>query len=159
MLAVVIFAAQAGCGFNITPESAPPQIVGPEHIVSRVRVISQPDSPVAVVGADFGEFVLNVGGGGFTSSGPLGLTIKNISDQTLQRVTLNLSVQAKNGSAGLGLTTKRALAPGQTVRVQGRSGGGQGTAPGGDVIVALTVEYVETADRRYKPSQTWPLPR
>ena len=54
-----------GCGFALASATMPVTPAGPEEVTSRVRIIAQPDSPVAVTKVDFTGSKLNVAPGFF----------------------------------------------------------------------------------------------
>jgi hypothetical protein len=148
--------AAGSCQFAVSRQSLPPEIHGPENIVSRARVLIQPDSPVALLSVDFSQMTLTVGGASFERSGGYSALIKNVSDRVLTQVEIVVRIRGKNGHIGSGTHWKTPLAPGETARVVARTGRGNGTAPDGEVEVVTYVDSVETSGCVYKPSQSWP---
>ena len=148
--------AARSCHFAVARQSQPPEIHGPDEIVSRARVLVQPDSPVALLSVDLSPMTLTVSSAGFESSGGYSVLIKNVSDRVLTEVAIFVRIRGKNGHIGSGTHWKTPLQPGETARVVARSGRGNGTAPDGEVEVVTYVDSVETSGCVYKPSQSWP---
>jgi hypothetical protein len=151
--------AAATCGF--TTRIAPPTLVitGPEEITSRVRLVTQPDSPVALSRVDFSEAILNVTDGSFTFEKGYAVEVINLSDRTVTDVRLRSFVRSRNGGAGGGPTVKGPLGPGQSGAHRVSQGRSQGTSPlpSDEVRVLLSVESVEFSDCVYRPSQVLPV--
>jgi hypothetical protein len=144
------------CHFAVSRQSQPPEVKGPEEIVSRARVLIQPDSPVALLSVDLSPMTLTVGSAWFERSGGYSALIKNVSDRVLTQVVIFVRIRGKNGHIGSGAQWKTPLHPGETVRIVAHAGGGDGTAPDGEVEVVTYVDSVETSGCVYKPSQSWP---
>lgn len=147
--------AAGSCHFAVSRQSQPPEIHGPEEIVSRARVLIQPDSPVALLSVDLSPMTLTVGGAWFERSGGYSALIKNVSDRVLTQVAIFVRIRGKNGHIGSGAHWNTPLQPGETTRLVARTGRGNGTAPDGEVEVVTYVDSVETSGCVYKPSQSW----
>src|SRR5262245_21205606 len=78
-----------GCGFSVSPESIAPQILGPESKGVPVRILAQPDSPVAITGIDFRHMVVTVGSSGYEQhgTGTNTIDVRNISDRLVTGVS------------------------------------------------------------------------
>lgn len=144
------------CRFAVSQHAQAPEIRGPEVLLSRARVLIQPDSPVARISVDLSPMTLTVAGEWFERSGGFGAVIKNVSDRVLTRATVVVRIRAKNGWIGSGADWKTPLQPGETARLVARGGRGNGTAPDGEVEIVAYVDSVEAAGCVYKPSQSWP---
>jgi hypothetical protein len=150
-----------GCQFSLSADSIAPQILAAESIGVHVRLLAQPDSPVAVIGADLRHLTVTVGGSGFEShgTGPSTIEIRNISDRLLTRVDVAVRIRTNEGFVGNVVTTRLPIEPGGTARLElPRGGSGSGTALNDVAELLVFVDSVETSGCRYKPSQAWPIP-
>jgi hypothetical protein len=93
-----------GCRFSVTRESTASQILGAESIGVPIRILQQPDSPVAIIGADLRQMTVTVGSSGFeqhgTGTSTSTIEIRNISDRLLTR--LGVAVQTRTNEGGRG---------------------------------------------------------
>jgi hypothetical protein len=147
-----------GCRFSVSRESTPPQILGAESIGVPIRILPQPDSPVAVIGADLRRMTLTVGSSSFEQhgTGTSTIDIRNISDRPLTRVDVAVQTRTNGGGVGNIVTSRTPIEPGGTARLDLRMGQGMGTAQDGAAELVMLVESVETSGCHYKPSQPWP---
>src|SRR5579871_3895777 len=149
---------EPGCRFSLSPNSMAPKILRGDAIEVPVRVLPQPDSPVAIIEADLRQMSLTVASTGFEQhgTGTNAIALKNISDRVLTRVDVAVQTRTNEGGAGDIVTSRTALEPGATAQLQLRIGGGSGTARDGVAELVLLVESVEMSGCYYKPSQPWP---
>ncbi len=146
--------------FNILAEPALPQIVGAPDAKERTSLMTQPDSPLAILRVDLSDTTLNDSGDAFETGGRYVIDVKNVSDRLLTdaEVWIRVGTGTRSG-VGTGHKVGRALQPGEQARVEWKSGTGRGGGGAGrDVSVVALVEFVTTPGCTYKPSQAWPAP-
>ena len=140
-------------------------IRGPEEIVTRVRLLRQPDSPIVITAADFTEMRLDVVPGRYNWEGPHSMEILNVSDRPVHDIHFGAFISwvgTSGGSdQGIGMWRyQQALAPGQRVTVARKGGGETGTSPrGDDVTVDLRVTSVRIGQCEFRLSLALPLQR
>lgn len=138
---------------------------GPEEIVTRVRLLRQPDSPIVIASADFTEMRLDVAPGRYNWEGPHTIEILNVSDRPVHDIHFGAFIRWAGTSGGSDHGTgmwryQQALAPGQRVTVARKGGGEIGTSPrGDDVTVDVGVTSVRIGQCQLRPSLTLPLRR
>jgi len=159
--ALASFALQAGpCEFKASASPvAAAAISGPSEVTDKIRVIVQPDSPVAIAAADLTGTTLNVGPASFLWQGPYIVELVNTSDKVITDVKVALFVRAapSGGGVGAGLTAAGPIEPGQRVKLSGRSGRGSGGAGTAGVTMDLFIESVRVGACEYRPSQRIPV--
>jgi hypothetical protein len=142
------------CQFAIV--GAPPESLtasGPEEILSRLQLISQRDSPVAITRADFTGTTFNVGVGFASMQKAYAIEVANISDTPITELRVAVRVRTGGGEFGGGPIFKGALLPGKTTLLEVRGGRGQVTDPAGqEVQVRLWVESVTLGGCVYRPA-------
>lgn len=135
---------------------------GPEDIVTRVRLLRQPDSPIVIAAADFTEMRLDVAPGRYNWEGPHSIEILNVSDRPVHDIHFGAFIRwaGTSGGSGHGIGMwwyQQALAPGQRVTVARKGGGETGTSPrGDDVTVDVGVTSVRIGQCQLRPR--WPYP-
>ena len=138
---------------------------GPEEIMTRVRLLRQPDSPIVITAADFSEMRLDVAPGRYNWTGPHGMEILNVSDRPVHDIHFGAFIRwaGTSGGSGRGIGMwwyQQALAPGQRVTVVRKGGGETGTSPrGDDVTVDLSVTSVRIGQCQLRPSLALPMER
>lgn len=156
-VADVLAQGRETCEFGITARAPEAKFTGPEEILTRVHLLKQLDSPVAVVAADFSEAKLGVGGEWATFEGPYYIDVVNLSDRTLDQVHVQVSVRSQHGGFGGGVGWKSPLAPSVSARLSNRPGArGQGTAPDDVVDVIISIESVWLDGCEYRPAKVLP---
>ena len=131
---------------------------GPEEIVTRVRLLRQPDSPIVITAADFTGMRLDVASGRYNWEGPHSMEILNVSDRPVHDIHFGAFIRWAGTSGGsdhgIGMWRyQQALAPGQHVTVARKGGGETGTSPrGDDVTVDLSVTSVTIGQCQFRPS-------
>jgi hypothetical protein len=140
------------CKFSVQGNPVHATVTGPEDIVPLVSVIEQPDSPVEIVSVDLEGMWLSVSGEQHTERACAQYKVHNRSDQSIQRVEIELRVGGTGGAGGYGAVSSSALAPGQTVEIKGCGGGGHGGAPGNHVRLLVSVHSVDFEGCSYRPS-------
>jgi len=125
----------------------------------------QPESPAEIVSVDFNGSQLVIEEGNLSTNFALQhnsvFTVRNRSDQTLERIDLRVSVGVCPASATrLGPSWSGRLLPGETTRIQvgrGTSGGtGSSMAGAGPIAVWAWVDRVDFAGCAYRPAQILP---
>lgn len=138
---------------------------GPEEIVTRVRLLRQPDSPIVIAAADFTKMRLDVAPGRYNWEGPHNIEILNVSDRPVHDIHFGAFIRwagtAEGSNHGIGMWWyAQALAPGQHVTVARRGGGETGTSPrGDDVTVDVGVRSARIGQCQLRPSLALPLQR
>jgi hypothetical protein len=152
--------AAAACGFALATTAPAPIVVGPGDVTSKVRFISQPDSPVAVSKLELDPSTLTIGGGTFMLTKNYMVEVVNRSDRPVSNVQLVVTVRTKHGGAGGGPMVKGSLNPGERRLVSLRSSGrgrASGTAPDDEAWLLVGVDSVEVGECTYRPSQALPV--
>jgi hypothetical protein len=144
------------CDFLIIRERPTVKFAGSQEILSRIHLLKQPDSPVAVVTADFSEANLTLGGGWVTFAGPYRVDIVNVSDQVIDEVHVRVGVRSRHGGFGGGVRWKSQLNPGMRTRLNRGRGQGQGTAPDEVVELMISIESVRFRGCEYRPATALP---
>lgn len=164
-LALNTWATEAGatslaqCSFKIILDSRAPQIASVPDLGAPVAVMIQPDSPLAIENVDLHRVRLQKTGGWFERSGTVAVTVRNVSDHTIDgaEILLHTGWSATSG-IGSGAKLDRPLRPGERNVITWITGTGRGSLPGGsDVSITLFVAGVTTSACYFKPSQAWPL--
>jgi hypothetical protein len=127
--------------------------------VRRARVLSQPDSPVAVLSVDLSQLVLTTGGSSYDYDGTFGIQIRNVSDRLIKSAMVSLFFWSELEGGGRHIGLNHALAPGDAAWL---AGGGSGYAwrLGHDMdenlALRVAVESVEIDGCIYRPAQARP---
>jgi len=153
-------APQAGdCQFQrARVVSGPTTPAGPADVVSRTRILPQPDSPVVITSLDFSGSRLNVVPGFFEWQPNYSLQLMNVSDKLITDVRAAVHIRARDLSGvGEGPRWERTLAPGQRAVIAGHGGTGHGGFRGDDVTVDAFIESVTFDGCIYRPSQAIPV--
>jgi hypothetical protein len=150
----------SSCSFSLTPSGGPSVIVGPDAVKSRLHIISQPDSPIEILSADFTGTELLVSGNGYTiqqNASPM-LEVRNRSTQSIKHIDMRVSVgPCRNlGRGGGPAGWDGLLSPGTTTRIQNRGTGGGSGSSSGLMLVFLWVDRVDFEDCVYRPAQIIP---
>ena len=150
----------ASCAFSIV-HRAPEQVsvAGPAEVLSRLRIMRQPDSPVLVAGMDFTASELEVVDGSYTSQLRGRIELMNLSDREVRDVQLRVYVRAINGSVGVGPRPIVSIAPGAHGVIENLVHKGHGSGHIGDIFVDVVVESMTIGDCLHRPSQTQPFLR
>jgi hypothetical protein len=166
MLMVALFAQsasvqqpQSACQFAILQARPEPAMKGAEEIISRVRFLSQPDSPVAVSSIDFHDSELTASDTTYAwSAGERTVEIVNVSNQSVSDVRVAISSRWPSGSGtGGAVISSRSLRPGERAAFPGRQGRAHSVEPtGGKLTVDIFIESVTIGDCVYKPSLAIP---
>lgn len=144
--------------FSISQVSSRAQVIGINESADRASVMTQPDSPLAILSADFGSLIVNAGIGWFERSGRHVLDVKNVSDKVITRARVVVMVGfGPRSGVGSGFKLDRPLAPGEQTRLEWKSGSGRGSEDTDeDVSVVALVDEVQMPECVYRPSQAWP---
>ena len=148
----------ARCSFTARQPTATAPIAGPQELVRSASIMTQPDSPLAIVRLDISGTELQSAGGTFSRAGSFAMDVQNVSDQTITDASVSVFTGV-GPSSGIGSGKKlgRALAPGETARVEWRAGSGRGSiASDRQVASVARVEQVVFSSCIYRPSQSWP---
>jgi hypothetical protein len=144
----------ADCQFNLQRTNDAAKPTGPEEVVSRARILPQPDSPVVITKADFSGSQLHVVPGSFQWQANVTLELLNVSDKPVSNVRTWVLVRSQDLSGvGDGERWQPTLEPGARARVVVRGGKGQGGFRGDDVSVDVLIEAVTFEGCVYRPSQ------
>jgi hypothetical protein len=148
--------ALSSCTFSVRENVTAPTLAGPEEITSRIRVLTQPDSPVAVSRLDFSDAELVVAGEYFTFGKGYTIELINLSDKIVRDTIVMVHVMTADGGAGGGVGRRMTIAPGRRARISRVSGHAQGTAPRDEVTLLVGIQSVEFDDCVYKPAMALP---
>jgi hypothetical protein len=154
-------AGQAGqpgfCQFSVVLSPPFRDRIGPEAQWSRVRLVSQPDSPIAVTRLWFPMFLLPVPRSPVSPSVqmPYTLSVMNVSDKFVRSVQLYVQLRTPDGLIAVGPKITRALGVGESayIRRQDALGNSLARAEPDEVYVLVAVESVEFGECVYRPSQ------
>jgi hypothetical protein len=111
------------CEFNVVQQVGPPLIAGPLDLVSRVRVLSQPGSPVAILMVDVTGTQITVEKDRSKYDSAFLAEVQNVSDRPLSNILVQMNVEIGNSGGGDGGGSGTELLPGQTVRITSRGAG------------------------------------
>ena len=142
------------CKFNLSASQSRPRVVGPTDIVDRVVFLTQKDSPVEILVADFTGATLDVADAQFEFRDGHKFKIKNRSDRTVYRVDVMGYVVEQTGGIGAGAVWEGELPPGGTAVLRVAGGHGGGGAPDDEVKVLVGIESVSFDDCTYWPSRS-----
>jgi hypothetical protein len=143
----------ADCQFKLRQVKDAAKPIGPEEVVSRARILPQPDSPIVITKADFSGSQLNVVPGSFQWRPAVTLELLNVSDQPVSDVRTWVMLRSHDLSGvGDGGRWQPTLAPGARAQVVVRGGKGKGGFQG-DVFVDVLIEAVTFEGCVYRPSQ------
>lgn len=140
------------CKFKVSQSSSQPRVVGPQEVVDRVVPLTQDDSPVEILRADFSDTIFELAGERYYFADGYTVRVKNRSDRSVLGLQLIVYVRSRDGSAGLGTSWNGELSPGQIATVRSQMGHAYGDAPGDDVEILLGIESVQFRDCEYSPS-------
>jgi hypothetical protein len=149
---------QDSCTFQNSPVPEHVNVVGPDAITTRLRVLNQPDSPVQIAAVDLGGLVLVPSPDAYSyhSKAPVRVDIRNRSDQTFDYVFVNVVVGSceQIGSTGTAARPSRlALTPGGLSRVEIPLGGGGGILlPNVKLEVLIWISQVNVGSCIYRPA-------
>jgi hypothetical protein len=113
------------CAFNIVQSAPRPELSGSDDITSRSYVITESESPVAILRIDLSEVVRDDDRDGLHSiGGVVQAEIQNISDQTIDEIWIQVCHRLAASRTGWGCgghATLSALAPGERLAYNGLS--------------------------------------
>jgi hypothetical protein len=142
------------CGFSVILSPLNQMSRRPETLLG-LRLVSQPDSPVAVTSVSFPFLLLPVPPPPTQTEIPFVISVMNVSDRLVRGV--QLYVQARSSSALIagGPRISRALGPGERaiVRSDGALARRMLAVASADAHFLVAVESVEFAECVYRPSQ------
>jgi len=153
------------CPFTTTALSGAPRAVGPVDVTSRLHVVEQPDSPVAIVSTDFTGTQLIIEEGTIARSYSFRprvvVEVRNRSDQEIERIYVGVMPGVCEGAGPRpGDSWTGHLLPGDTTRIRlgTGSGGGSGSfgASMGPLLLWMWIERVDFASCVYRPAQVVP---
>ena len=142
------------CKFNLSSSQSQPQVVGPADIVERIVFLTQKDSPVEILAADFTDATLDVADAYFEFRDGHKFKIRNRSDRTVYRVDVMGYVVDQTGGIGAGAVLEGELPPGGTAILRVAGGHGGGGTDDGQVKVLVGIESVSFDDCTYWPSRS-----
>jgi len=149
----------SACEFTVAADGLEPEIVGPNEVVVRTRVLSQPDSPLVVRRVDVSNLHLSFGGSGVDTDGFWTVDVQNVSDQAIGDAAVRIQIGNARGHFGGGPAWKGSLPPGETVRLKARSHGA-GVDPadsiGETLELLVLIDSVQLRGCLYKPAQAIP---
>lgn len=149
-------APQSACTFSMA-QSAPDVVVkGPDDILSRLRIIRQPDSPVVVAAVDLTEMDLVASTTSYSVTGSKVVELLNVSDRRVSDVRVTVWTRWSAFAGGGHSSRVAEIGPGEraVVRIGGR---GQGTAgKESNLTVDVLIDSLKIGDCVYKPSQLIP---
>ena len=148
--------------FNLPADRPAPEIVGAPDAIARARVMTQPDSPLAIVRLDLSGINLVAGPGSFERTGRHAVDVRNVSNQVLTdaEVMVHVVIGETGGGSGVGSGRKtgRPLRSGEQIRIEWTPGTGRGSnATTDEVSIVAVVRQVRMAGCSYVPSQAWPV--
>ncbi len=145
------------CRFSVVISPPSPTRWGPEEQWSRVRLVSQPDSPIAVTNLSFPVLWLPHPRPLVSPrvEAPYSMGVMNVSDKFVRSVQLYVQIRTPAALVAVGPKITRALGVGQSawVRRQDALGNSLATADFDGVRILVAVESVEFDECIYRPSQ------
>lgn len=151
--------ASLPCSFAIVQPAPRPVAKAREDLMSRLRVIHQPGSPVVVTAVDLSSVELNASSTSYTWRGSYQIELLNVSDQPVRDVRLWVMTRWASGSGGggHGVNSVEAIAPGERFLLTSKGGSGQGSTPRDDhLFVDVFVDSVKLRHCTYRPTQIIP---
>jgi hypothetical protein len=150
------------CEFNVVQQVGRPLVAGPPELVSRVRVLDQPGSPIAILMVDVSGTHITVEKDRSRHESKYVVDVQNVSDRPLSNVRVHVNIQVGNSGGGGAGGFPAQLLPGQTVRIAG-SGGGSGQSSlmsrNPEIGIVVFVGEVEFDGCAYTPAQIRPIRR
>jgi hypothetical protein len=147
---------QTTCAFELVQRVGQAEVLGSPELVSRTRVLEQPDSPVAILRVDVSNLKLNLAGPAHDHDGEFRIQVQNVSNRVINSATVMLRYWIGRGGGGSGPAWRQPLAPRAVVWLSAKSRG-SGVRPGAelerDLEFRLVVESVEFGGCVYKPAQ------
>lgn len=150
------------CEFTVVQQAGQPLIAGPPELVSRVRVLGQPGSPVAILMVDVTGTQITVDKDRSKYDSAFLAEVQNVSDRPLSNVFVQMNVEIGNSGGGGGGASETELLPGRTVRITSRGGGSsQGLQRVGEdeIGIVFFIGSVAFDGCEYKPAQVRPARR
>ena len=146
--------AQERCTFNLVAPRPQATSKGPEDVVTAIKVVDQPGSPVAIAALDLSELVLHASPSQYTLEGTIFVEVVNISDVPITRVELARAAGWQDGFSSGRTSFGGVLNPGEQRKfgLSGRSAGA--TRVTGEVTVAVGIDAAWIGDCRYEPAAT-----
>lgn len=149
---------QKSCAFDLLQRVGQAEVIGSPELLTRTRVLDQPDSPLAILRVDVSDLKLNLGGPAQNHDGRFRIQVQNVSNRVVNAATIMLRYWSGRGGGGSGPDWKRPLAPGAVVWLSDESRG-SGVRPGedlqSDLELRFVVESVEFGACVYKPAQAY----
>ena len=148
----------SACEFSITEAAPDVAVRGPEDIVSRLRFITQPGSPVVVTAIDFGKSTLSASETSYQSAIHYSVEVMNVSDRPVSDVRVTVQTRWLNGMGGGGSGTRpsTSFGPGERiVLTAGSRGGGGGPKPSA-LMVDVWIESLKVGGCAFRPPQLIP---
>jgi hypothetical protein len=150
-----------GCDFNLSGDRVAPNITGPEEVVGITHVVDQPDSPIKIVAANFGNSFVSVSNEQFTQQLDCTLRMRNQSDRAVHGFSTITTVMAGDVrpyvGSGFGVDSDlpqgRSLMPGAELEIKACGGRGDGGAPGNRVRLLVAIGSVSLDGCLYVPSR------
>lgn len=146
--------AQEPCKFSLI--AARPQATsrGPEDVVQAVKVVDQPDSPLAITSLDLRAVTLDASPWQYTMEGMMLIEVMNVSDVAISRVELGRAAGWRDGYGSNRWSFGSVLGTGErrTFTLTVRSRGG--TAFPDELTVAVGIDAAWIEECRYEPVVT-----
>ena len=149
--------AQERCEFSLVGERPKAEMTAGangDQLVRAIKVVDQPDSPLAITSLDLRGLTLNASLSQYTMEGTISVEVMNISDVPVLRVEFGRAAGWRDGSASGRWSFDTHLRPGErsVYSFSGRSGGG--TALPAELTVVVGVDAVSIGNCRHEPSVT-----
>lgn len=147
---------EQACKFSVRGEPSKPTVTGPADVVSRIRMLDQPESPIEIASLDLEGTVLSFAHGRLYEQFCTKLKVRNRSDRVIQKAMIMIhgvfTPPGSGGFVGTELFIKE-LTPGkETELVSCPERGTSGSASNDNFSLLVTVESVDFPGCRYFPS-------
>ena len=145
---------QEQCRFSVGAERPQATSRGPDEMVRVIKVVDQPDSPLAITTLDLSGLALRASLSQYTLEGTINVELMNISDTPVSRVELSRAAGWRDGFSSARYSFGGVLAPGErrVYTLSGRSRGGTGFP--GELTVVVGIEAAWIDDCRHEPAVT-----
>ena len=148
------------CAFTVAGTAELPEVIGPESLVARTRVVLQPDSPIRIQHVDVSKVSLNIRATNAVHSGEVVVRVQNVGDRVVNEAMVSVFYWSGRGGSGQMPSLASPLAPGETRQLQARGSGITSRLPDepdSAFEIRIFVESVTFDDCLYKPSQVFPI--
>jgi hypothetical protein len=147
--------AQEPCKFSLVSDRPIPITAqGEAVVVQAVKVVDQPDSPLAITSLDLRGLTLNASSSHYTMEGAISVEVINISDMPVARIEFGRAAGWRDGYSSGKWSFGSQLGPGErrVFTFNGRTRGGTGQPD--QLMVLVGMDVIFFGQCRYEPAVT-----